>query len=55
MNIGVRESAPTPFRRIDLRANQQWTEDVRLGIRPAQRPISVMVGEIGWTPVDPVR
>lgn len=55
MNIGVRDSASAPFRRIDLRANQQWMQDVRLGIRPAQRPISVMVGEIGWTPVDPVR
>ena len=55
VNIGVREPASAPFRRIDLRANQQWTQDVRLGIRTAQRPISAMVGEIGWTPVDPIR
>ena len=55
VNIGVREPASAPFRRIDLRANQQWTQNVRLGIRQAQRPISAMVGEIGWTPVNPVR
>ena len=55
IDIGVRDAASAPFLRIDLRANQQWTQDVRLGIRPALRPISVMVGEIGWTPVDPVR
>ena len=33
VNIGVREPASAPFRRIDLRANQQWTQNVRLGIR----------------------
>jgi len=44
VNIGVREPASTSFRRIDLRANQQWTQNVRLGIRQAQRPISAMVG-----------
>ncbi len=44
VNIGVREPASAPFRRIDLRANQQWTQNVRLGIRQAQRPISAMVG-----------
>jgi len=55
VNISVREPVSTPFRRIDLRANQQWTQEVRLGIRAAKRPISAMVGEIGWTPIGPAR
>lgn len=53
-DIPVRQPAPGEFRRVDLRVNQQWLEDVRLGRRAAQRPISVMVGEmgqIGWIPL----
>ncbi len=51
IDLGVRETARTPFRRIDLRANEEWTEEVRLGRRTARRPISAMVGEIVWTPL----
>lgn len=43
-----------PFRRIDLRANQQWTQDVKLGRRAATRPIAAMVGEIRWIPLEEV-
>jgi hypothetical protein len=43
-----------PFRRIDLRTNQQWTQEVKLGRRAAQRPVAVMVGEIRWIPVGEV-
>jgi hypothetical protein len=48
VQIGARGRVPTPFRRVDLRANQHWSQDVRLGIRPATRPVSAMVGEIDW-------
>ena len=52
-DIPVRQAAPVEFRRVDLRVNQMWMEDVRLGRRAAQRPIAVMVaGEtIGWIPI----
>jgi hypothetical protein len=50
IDLGVRNSVRTPFRRIDLRANQEWLQDVPLGRRTARRPISAMVGEITWTP-----
>ena len=55
VDIGVRAAERMPFRRIDLRANQQWTQTVGLGRRRAQRPISAMVGAISWTSTDPVR
>jgi O-antigen ligase len=50
IDVGVRDTVRTPFRRIDLRANQEWTQEVALGRRTARRPISAMVGEIVWTP-----
>jgi hypothetical protein len=51
-DIPARDMAPAPFRRVDFRVNQVWTEEVRLGRRPARRPISVMVaGEIAWIPL----
>jgi hypothetical protein len=31
IDLGVRNDARTPFRRIDLRANQEWLQDVQLG------------------------
>lgn len=43
-----------PFRRIDLRANQVWTQDVKLGRRAATRPIAAMVGAIQWIPLEEV-
>jgi len=43
-----------PFRRIDLRANQMWMQDVKLGRREAQRPIAAMVGEIQWIPLEQI-
>ena len=51
IDLGIRDAVRTPFRRMDLRANQEWTEEVRLGRRTARRPISAMVGEIVWTPL----
>jgi len=51
IDLGVRDTVATPFRRIDLRANEEWTQEVRLGRRSARRPISAMVGEIRWTPL----
>ena len=51
IDLGVRDRVPTPFRRIDLRANEEWTEEVQLGRRTARRPISAMVQEITWTPL----
>jgi O-antigen ligase len=41
----------TPFRRVDFRAIQVWTEEVRLGQRAAQRPVTVRAGEISWIPL----
>jgi O-antigen ligase len=46
--VPVRGGGAVPFQRIDLRVNQEWTQEVRLGRRPARRPISVMAGEIAW-------
>jgi hypothetical protein len=40
-----------PFRRVDFRVNQVRTEEVRLGDRPARRPIGVMAAEIRWIPL----
>ena len=51
IDLGVRDTVRTPFRRIDLRANEEWTQEVRIGRRTARRPISAMVGEIRWTPL----
>ena len=53
IDLGVRDTVRTPFRRIDLRANEEWTQEGRLGRRTARRPISAMVGEIAWTPLTP--
>ena len=50
-DVPVRVAAGAPFRRIDLRVNQEWTEEVRLGRRAARRPISLMVGEITFLPL----
>lgn len=50
-DIPARQAAPMPFRRVDFRVNQVWTEDVRLGRRAARRPIGVMAGEIAWMPI----
>jgi hypothetical protein len=36
---------------VDFRANQMWTEEVRLGQRIARRPITVMAAEITWMPL----
>jgi hypothetical protein len=53
-DLPVNDAVDAPFRRIDLRTNQQWTQEVKLGRRAAQRPVAVMVGEIRWIPVEEV-
>jgi O-antigen ligase len=50
VDIPARQTG-TPFRRVDFRANQVWTEEVRLGQRAARRPITVMAGAITWMPL----
>jgi hypothetical protein len=50
VDIPARQTG-APFRRVDFRANQVWTEEVRLGQRAARRPITVMAGEIAWMPL----
>jgi len=50
-DIAVRDPGTQPFRRVDFRVNQVWTEEVRLGNRAARRPISVMAREIRWVPL----
>jgi hypothetical protein len=41
----------TPFRRVDFRTNQVWTQEVRLGQRAARRPITVKAADIRWMPL----
>lgn len=53
-DIPVRQPTSAPFRRVDLRANQVWTQETRLGRRAAERPIAAMVGEIRWIPLEAV-
>ena len=49
IRIGLRDRARTPFRRVDVRANQQWTRRRDLGLREADdAPRSVMVGAVRW-------
>jgi hypothetical protein len=36
---------------VDFRVNQEWFEEVRLGQRPARRPVSLMVERIEWIPI----
>jgi len=49
VRIGLRDRARSPFRRVDLRANQQWTRRRDLGLREADdSPRSVMVGNVSW-------
>jgi hypothetical protein len=51
IRVGVRDQARSPFRRVDLRANQLWTRRRDLGLREADdAPRSVMVGEVRWEP-----
>ena len=49
IDIPARQTG-TPFRRVDFRANQVWTQEVPLGQRIALRPVTVMAGEISWMP-----
>jgi hypothetical protein len=51
-DIALRDTGRVPFRRVDVRVNQEWTEEVRLGRRAARRPISVMVAEMAWVPLE---
>ena len=53
MTYDIAASAPirAPFRRVDLRVNQVWTQEVRLGRRRAFRPVTLMVAEIRWIPL----
>jgi hypothetical protein len=53
-DLPAAQAVDGPFRRIDLRTNQVWTQEVKLGRRAAARPIAVMVGEIRWTPLEEV-
>ena len=50
-DIPARDTGRAGFRRVDFRVNQEWFEDVRLGQRPARRPVSVMVERIEWMPL----
>ena len=50
-DVASRGTASIPFRRVDFRVNQVRTEEVRLGDRPARRPIGVMAAEIRWIPL----
>ena len=52
-DVPARRSAAAPFRRVDLRTNQAWVQEVALGQRQARRPIAVMVGDITWMPLHP--
>ena len=54
-DIPVRQAVSAPFRRVDLRANQMWTQETRLGRRAASRPIAAMVGGIQWIPLEEVK
>ena len=51
IDISVRDAGSEPFRRLDLRTDQVWLEEVRLGERLASRPVSLMVESIVWVPV----
>lgn len=53
-DIPAPEAVRVPFRRIDLRANQLWMQQTRLGRRAAARPIAAMVGGIEWIPLEEV-
>ncbi len=50
-DIPVRRAASGPFQRVDLRVNQWWQQEVRLGRRRAMRPIAAMVAEARWIPL----
>jgi O-antigen ligase len=50
-DIPVRDTGRAGFRRVDFRVNQEWFEEVRLGQRPARRPVSVIVERIEWMPL----
>jgi O-antigen ligase len=50
-DIPARSTGRTGFRRVDFRVNQEWFEEVRLGQRPARRPVSLMVERIVWMPL----
>lgn len=53
-DVPVRRPTSAPFRRVDLRANQVWTQETRLGKRRAERPVTVMVGGVQWIPLEQV-
>ena len=50
-DIPSRRPTAAPFRRVDLRVNQWWAQDIALGARQARRPIALMVGAIQWIPL----
>ncbi|MBI4886068.1 MAG: O-antigen ligase family protein [Acidobacteria bacterium] len=54
-DIPGRAASTAPFRRVDLRANEWWMQEVPLGRRQARRPIAVMVAEVRWIPLADVR
>lgn len=51
-DIPAPQAVRAPFRRIDVRTNQVWTQETRLGRRAAERPIAAMVGGIEWIPLE---
>ena len=53
-DVPARALAPAPFRRVDFRTNQAWTQEISLGRRRALRPIAVMLEEMRWIPLDEV-
>jgi hypothetical protein len=50
-DVAARQRGSVPFQRVDFRVNQVRTEEVRLGERPARRPIGVMAAEVRWIPL----
>ena len=54
-DVPSRRPGATPFQRVDLRTNQWWTQEVKLGNRPAGRPVSVRVADIHWIPLTGAR
>jgi hypothetical protein len=50
-DIPVRPAGSDPFQRVDLRVNQWWQQEIRVGSRRAMRPIAAMVADIRWIPL----
>ena len=54
-DLPSRRPGATPFQRVDLRTNQWWVQEIKLGNRLAGRPVSVRVADIQWIPLTGAR